>query len=439
MKITIERTLTTDKSSRLIPTLRFPEFENTGDWTAKVLGDKGSFLPSLSGKTAKDFDTGEAKFVPYLNVFSNAFTNPSELRSVSVGKSESQNPVHKGDVFFTVSSETQEEAGMSSVLLEEIEDCYLNSFCALFRFDEGKLPHLGFLGYFLRSPSVRTHLVRGAQGATRYNISKPIFRSVPFLLPSHPEQQKIANCLGSLDDLITAESRKLTALKKHKQGLMQQLFPQPGETTPRLRFSAFQNAPSWSDAPLGQLFETATGGTPDRSRSEYWDGTISWVTTSLVDFNIIESTSESISRNGLSNSSAKIFPRRTVLVAMYGQGKTRGKVAMLGIEAATNQACTAIFPSDEIDPRFVFLSLSGRYKKMRALSNSGGQKNLSQTLIRNISLSYPDDFAEQQAIIGCLFALDRQITAQAKKIMSLKHHKQGLMQRLFPTMESLGT
>ena len=208
-----------------VPRLRFPEFRNAADWKTKILGTQGRFLSSLTGKAAKDFDTGDAAFIPYMNVFSNAFTNTTDLRSVNVADDESQSAVAKGDVFLTVSSETPEEAGMSSVLLEEIGNCYLNSFCALFRFDEGKSPDPVFLGYLLRSAPARAHLSRGAQGATRYNISRATFRSLPILIPSGPEQKKIADCLGPLDDLIAAEGRKLDSLRQHKRGLIQQLFP----------------------------------------------------------------------------------------------------------------------------------------------------------------------------------------------------------------------
>ena len=211
-----------------VPRLRFPEFRDTSDWMTKILDNQGRFLSSLIGKTANDFDTGDAAFIPYMNVFSNTFTNASDLRSVDVGSNESQNAVAKGDVFFTISSETQEEAGMSSVLLEEIENCYLNSFCVLFRFDGGKSSNPVFLGYLLRSAPTRTHLSRGAQGATRYNISKATFRSLRLQLPSCPEQRKIADCLYSLDNLIAAEAQKLDTLRRHKQGLMQQLFPSLG-------------------------------------------------------------------------------------------------------------------------------------------------------------------------------------------------------------------
>ena len=284
------------------------------------------------------------------------------------------------------------------------------------------------------------YITVGARAHGALSVSDDALMSMPVPLPpvavSRPEQQKIADCLGSLDDLIAAEGRKLEALRQHKQGLMQQFFPQAGETQPRLRFPEFQDTQEWRVAPLGKLFETTTGGTPDRARPDYWGGEVPWVTTSIVDFNVIESTRESISSAGLSNSSAKVFPKRTVLMALYGQGKTRGKVAMLGVEAATNQACAAILPSDEVDPRFVFLNLSGRYEEIRANSNSGGQKNLSQALVRDLPFAYPKERAEQHRIAECLTALDDQIAAQARKLETLKQHKRGLLQQLFPKPET---
>ena len=210
-----------------VPRVRFPEFQNAPEWKTKILRTQGRFLSSLTGKAATDFDAGDAAFVPYTNVFSNEFTDTTDLRSVNVADDESQSAVAKGDVFFTVSSETPEEAGMSSVLLEEIDNCYLNSFCTLFRFDAGKSPNSVFLGYLLRSETAREHLSRGAQGATRYNISRATFRSLPIVVPSDPEQKKIAECLGPLDDVIMAESERVNALRKHRRGLMQRLFPSP--------------------------------------------------------------------------------------------------------------------------------------------------------------------------------------------------------------------
>lgn len=420
----------------LTPRLRFPEFRGAFGWNEKVLGDEGEFLSTLTGKSAKDFGTGKAKYVTYMNVFSNTFTDMGSLGIVDVGSDESQNAIQPGDVLFTVSSETPEEVGMSSVVIEAAPNCYVNSFCAMFRFSEGHQPNLRFLGYSLRQPFARRHFVKRAQGSTRFNLSKPAFRSLPLALPLPSEQQKIADCLTSLDEVITAQGRKVEALKAHKCGLMQQLFPREGETRPRLRFAEFRDAPDWEEAPLGEIFDTASGGTPDRSNAEYWGGLIPWVTTSLIDFNVIDGADEFISEAGVQNSSAKLFPKKTVVVAMYGQGKTRGKVAMLGIEAATNQACAAIFPNDQVSPEFVFLSLCGRYDELRSLSNSGGQENLSQGLIRELPFRYPGDPAEQQRIADCLSSLDTQIAAESAQLAALKTHKQGLMQQLFPAPDA---
>ncbi len=267
------------------------------------------------------------------------------------------------------------------------------------------------------------------------SLSKAIIEKIQTAVPEISEQQKIADCLSSLDELIAAQGRKVEALKTYKRGLMQQLFPREGKTLPRLRFPEFRDAPEWIEAPLGDLFDTSSGGTPDRSKREYWNGDIPWVTTSLVDFNLITKADEFISEAGLDNSSAKVFPKGTVLIAMYGQGITRGKVAMLGIPAATNQACAAILPNDDINHSFTFVSLCGRYEELRKLSNSGGQENLSQALIRGLPFRYPKDVEEQVRIVECFSEIDALIVGEVGKLHALKLHKDGLMQQLFPSLE----
>ena len=264
-------------------------------------------------------------------------------------------------------------------------------------------------------------------------ISYKQFSDLMLPVPTPAEQQKIADCLSSLDELIAAQARKVDVLKTHKKGLMQQLFPREGETQPRLRFPEFQNAEEWVIDSIGNIFETTSGGTPSRTESAYWNGDVPWVTTSLVDFGVITSAEEFITAQGLKNSSAKLFPEGTVLMAMYGQGKTRGKVALLGVKAATNQACAAILPRKDIDPYFVFLNLAGRYEEIREMSNSGGQENLSQGLIREIRFSFPPRDDEQRKVTVCLGSLDAQITAETQKLDTLKTHKKGLMQQLFPS------
>lgn len=284
------------------------------------------------------------------------------------------------------------------------------------------------------SPEFKAFALSHKAGGTRTRLYFSKLRTWETLLPCLAEQRKIGECLTSLDKLLAAEGRKLEALRAHKKGLMQDLFPRPSESLPRLRFPEFRDAPEWKTEKIGDVFDTATGGTPERTVKAYWDGGIPWVTTSLVDFNVIVRTDETISAEGLNNSAAKMFPKGTILMALYGQGKTRGKVAMLGIEATTNQACAAILPSGEVDQTFAFLNLAARYDKIRAFSNAGGQENLSQGLLRELPFWYPSEPAEQQRIAACLSSLDTLIAAQSRKVDGLRAHKKGLIQQLFPTL-----
>lgn len=412
-----------DNRSRLVPKRRFPEFRDAPEWTTPQ-GD--ALFNSINNRSV-------APGLPVLAITQEHGAIPRDQINYHVSVTEesvaSYKEVCEGDFIISLRS------FQGGIEYSRYHGICSPAYVILRRKGEGS-DH--FFRHLFKSERFIQRLTRNIEGIRDGKmISYAQFSEQLLPVPELPEQQKIADCLGSLDDLIAAERRKLEALRQHKQGLMRQLFPQGGETVPQLRFCEFADAPEWRVSSLGELFETTSGGTPDRSRPEYWEGKVPWVTTSMVDFNVIESAKEFISEAGLSNSSAKVFPKGTVLMAMYGQGKTRGKVAILGIEAATNQACAAILPNDDIDPRFVFLNLGGRYEEIRAISNSGGQENLSQTLVRDLSFAYPESRVEQQRIADCLAALDDTIAAQAQKLNALKTHKQGLLQQLFPSPEDI--
>ena len=157
---------------------------------------------------------------------------------------------------------------------------------------------------------------------------------------------------------------------------------------------------------LGSVATIKSGGTPDRKNPKYWlKGGIPWATTSEVNYSVICETKEQISEEGLRNSAAKIFPKGTLLIALYGQGKTRGQVGILGLDAATNQACAAIQPNSDFDAEFMFYVLQNDYKRIRALSNSGGQDNLSAELVREIRIPVAS-LPEQQKIAAILRTWD---------------------------------
>lgn len=186
---------------------------------------------------------------------------------------------------------------------------------------------------------------------------------------------------------------------------------------------------TWRLSTIGEISNVASGGTPSRKNENYWGGHIPWVTTAEVQFGTIFNTSEKITEAGLANSSAKLFPVNTILMAMYGQGKTRGKVAKLGIEATTNQACAAIMLNNEYDVDYYFQFLISRYEHIRDMSNSGGQENLSAGIVKSIQVPVPP-LPEQKKIAQILSTWDKAITATEKLLANSEQQKKALMQQL---------
>ena len=158
----------------------------------------------MSGKTAKDFGHGNANFVTYLNVFKNPIADLEGTENIEIDNKQTQ--VLKGDVFFTTSSETPEEVGMSSIWMGNQPNTYLNSFCFGYRptVDIDR----NFLAYVLRSPAVRSKIIVLAQGISRYNISKKKMMEIKIPVPSIPEQKAVGNFFIKLDEMITLHQRK---------------------------------------------------------------------------------------------------------------------------------------------------------------------------------------------------------------------------------------
>ena len=189
-------------------------------WEQRKLGEVGITYTGLSGKSKEDFGHGEGKFITYMNVFSNVISDSDMVEPIEIDNK--QNEVKKGDVFFTTSSETPEEVGMSSVLLEDCDNTYLNSFCFGYRpiekFDNR------YLAFMLRSSEMRKKITFLAQGISRYNISKNRMMEIEIPISSLAEQQKIGSYFQSLDNLITLHQRKVEKLKNLKKSMLQKMF-----------------------------------------------------------------------------------------------------------------------------------------------------------------------------------------------------------------------
>ena len=191
-----------------VPPLRFPEF--SGEWKNTSLGKIGKTFNGLTGKSGNDFGQS-SPYITYKSIFDNSRVDINRVDYVAISeeekRKESQNKVLYGDIFFTTSSETPDEVGMTSVLLDEIKDCYLNSFCFGYRLfsQEYYLPE--YLRFYLRSQVIRKKLSMLAQGSTRFNISKNEVMRLGIKVPTYIEQRKIANFLTLIDERIATQNK----------------------------------------------------------------------------------------------------------------------------------------------------------------------------------------------------------------------------------------
>ena len=259
-------------------------------------------------------------------------------------------------------------------------------------------------------------------------ISYSQFSSVKVPYPrSFKEQQKIADCLSSIDELIDAETRKLTALEKYKKGLMQKLFPAEGKALPEWRFPEFQGCGEWKSKSIGKACKMFSGGTPDTSKKEFYGGTIPFIRSAEINKS---STELFITEEGFKNSSAKMVKKGDILIALYGANS--GEVALSKIDGAINQAILCL--RHETNNVFVYHYFTHMKNRIISKYIQGGQGNLSGQIIKSVNLYFPKT-EEQQKIADCLSAIDTMITEQSNKVEQLKTHKKGLMQGLFPSLE----
>lgn len=237
---------------KMMPEIRFQGFD--AEWIQNPLEKYGYSYTGLSGKRKYDFGHGSACYITYMSVLSNARNSGESNCNNYIEIDPQQNEVEVGDVFFTTSSETPEEVGMSSVLLKKTGITYLNSFC--FGFRPVKKFDLNFLAYLLRSNSVRKKIIVLAQGISRYNISKHKLMAIDISSPNLIEQYKIGEYLCKLDNLITFNKNKSQKLLTLKKSMLDKMFPKPGKNVPEIRFKGFDG--EWNVRKLGEFSTKCT-------------------------------------------------------------------------------------------------------------------------------------------------------------------------------------
>jgi type I restriction enzyme S subunit len=281
-----------------------------------------------------------------------------------------------------------------------------------------------FLFYYLRLPDVRQEIAAKMEGTTgRQRIPKQVFANHLVPLPPLYEQRAIAHVLRTVQRAKEATERVIQATRELKKSLMRYLFTygpvsvEEAESVPLKETEIGLVPEHWDVVKLGDVAKTASGGTPSRKNPEYFGGKIHWVKSGELNDSLVSCTEETLTEMGIINSNARVFPKGTLLIAMYGA--TAGKVGILECEAASNQAVCAVFPQKILSSNFLFYVFMYRRSKLLSERYGGAQPNISQTVIKAFNIPLPP-LHEQHEIVRILQAVDKKLQAEEARKQALE-------------------
>ena len=397
-------TMATENNNKTlnVPNLRFPEF--SGEWTKTTLGKIGETFNGLTGKSGSDFGQG-SPYLTYKSIFDNSRIDLSRVEYVTITDSErkkhTQNEVQYGDIFFTTSSETPDEVGMTSVLLDEVNDCYLNSFCFGYRLNSitDVLPE--YMRFYLRSNTIRRRLFVLAQGSTRFNISKGEVMGLTIKLPGTAEQKEIAQLLTMIDDRIATQIKIIEDLKKLKSAISNEIFDHTSNRKCELKEIA---SVIMGQSPSSHAYNNNADGLP------------------LIQGNLdIE--------NGLL--SPRIYTSEITQTCECGDviltvRAPVGEIAIAQQEACIGRGVCSIRPHVKNDTNLIYQFLQYFKPKWGSLEQGSTFTAVSGTDIRGIKVSIPSTDK-----IQLLDVYDNKIRVESRIHTSLTQQKQYLLAQMF--------
>ncbi|MBB6240188.1 type I restriction enzyme S subunit [Pedobacter sp. AK013] len=424
------------KEDKLVPKQRFNEFKNDGGWNLNHLG---AVVKEINEKT------GSNRFT--LLSITSGIGLVSQLekfgREIAGESYKNYYVINKGDFAYNKSSTKLYPEG-EIALLETFENGAVpNSIFTCFRVNKSEI-----LPNFLKYPFINN--VHGkwlkkfisvgarANGALQVN-TKDLF-TLPISYPSLTEQQKIADCLSSLDDLITAENEKLGALKKHKKGLMQQLFPAEGEKVPKLRFPEFKISGDWEFAPIGIKIDLLSGyAFKSHEISDNVTGTRLVRGINVTEGRIRHSIEIDRYFLGSLEKLGKFkVQKNDLVIAMDGSkvGKNTALVTASDEGGLLVQRVARLRADSESLIKYIFHQVNSVkfHSYVDRINTSSGIPHISSEQIKSFQIHFPPLDDELQKIESFITYLNSEISEQTKKINELKLHKKGLMQQLFPTI-----
>lgn len=411
-----------NEKTALVPKLRFPEFLDDCEWQEKKLGEIGDVYKGKGISKADIDEDGVTKCIRYGELY----TTYSEI--IKDVYSKTNVPIAKlilsraNDVIIPSSGETKIDIATASCVLSD--NVALGGDLNIIRTDTNGT----FLSYHLNGTK-KFEIASLAQGDTVVHLYANQLMRLNIFLPKSPEQQKIADCLSSLDDLITAEDKKLEALKLHKKGFMQKLFPVEGKTVPEWRFSEFRDGDEWKVTTLQKVTDYENGKAHENEISK--DGKYIVVNSKFI------STEGEVKKYTESANLLAVEGDILMVLSDVPNGRAIAKCFFVDKDQTytVNQRICRLTPKGVVGLLLFYIINRNCY--FLRFDDGVKQTNLKKDDVFACPIILPKELKEQQKIADCLSSIDDLITKQVKKIEGLKSHKKGLMQGLFPSIEEV--
>lgn len=386
------------------PQIRFKDFDDA--WEQRKLGEIGNTFTGLSGKKKEDFGHGDAKFVTYMNVFSNPISNFKQVESVEIDSK--QNEIKYGDIFFTTSSETPEEVGMPSIWLENKRNYYLNSFCFGFRPSLKFDPY--FAAYMLRTSNVRNKITLLAQGISRYNISKTQMMNIEVPFPKDSEQIKLGKLFVEIDNLITLHQRKYNNLVNVKKSLLEKMFPKNSSNVPEIRFKGFTDA--WEQRKAKDLCSITTG--KSNTQDQVQDGKYPFYIRSDVPV----------------RSNRYLYDEEAVIT--IGDGNIGRVFHYVNGKFDLHQRCYKMADFKALTAKYFYYYFSTKfYERAMSMTAKATVDSVRLEMISDMEIKFPKSTIEQTNISELLTNLDNLITLHQRKLEKLNELKKSMLDKMF--------
>lgn len=401
------------------PKIRFKGY--TKDWEQRKFGELYS---KVSEKN--DLSFGADKIISVANMYFK-----EEVKESSDEYMRTYNVMRLGDIAFEGNKSKNYSHGrfVENTIGDGIVSHVFDVFRPTTSYD------LLFWKYLINNEGVMGRIMARCTNASTMmtNLVASDFLKEKILVPSLKEQKKIGAYFDSLDHLITLHQRKCEQTKKLKKYMLQKMFPQNGAKVPEIRFDGFTY--DWEQRKLGDVIDDMYNGqTPSRNKSEYWNGTIKWLSSGELNRGTVYDSIETITEEGQKAANLKIVPKGTFVMAITGleAAGTRGNCALLGFDTTLNQSCMALFPKQEMLTSEFLFQWYRKVGEEYGINYTQGTKQQSYNaeLIKILPISLPS-VVEQRKISSYLSHLDHLITLHQRKCDELKKMKKYMLQNMF--------